>query len=103
MWTCAVAGAPALNTVRAAGAVPEAARAKAALEQGDSVAAMEQFAKLAERHEQAKPDKDREPVVGMLNETSFDRRRQVAVYKNDGKRGHHMQVRLGTLWSLSHL
>ena len=31
--------------------------------------------------------------VELLNETSFDRRRQVAVYKNDGKRGHHMQVR----------
>ena len=29
----------------------------------------------------------------LLNETSFDRRRQVAVYKNDGKRGHHMQAR----------
>ena len=32
--------------------------------------------------------------VELLNETSFDRRRQVAVYKNDGKRGHHMQVRV---------
>lgn len=32
--------------------------------------------------------------VELLNETSFDRRRQVAVYKNDGKRGHHMQVRI---------
>jgi len=31
--------------------------------------------------------------VELLNETSFDRRRQVAVYKNDGKRGHHMQAR----------
>lgn len=27
-----------------------------------------------------------------LNETSFDRRKVVAVYKPDGDRGHHMQV-----------
>ena len=35
---------------------------------------------------------EREAKVELLNETSFDRRRQVAVYKQDGGRGHHMQV-----------
>ncbi len=79
-------------------AVPEeAARAKAAQEKGDSLAAMEAYAKLAARKEQTRPgaeeDDDEKPRVALLNETSFDRRRQVAVYKNDGKRGHHMQVR----------
>jgi hypothetical protein len=84
-----------LNTVRAAAAVPEAAKAKAALQQGDSVAAMEAYAKLAARHEQVRTDKEKEDAdarMEMLNETSFDRRRQLAVYKQDGKRGHHMQV-----------
>lgn len=32
------------------------------------------------------------PEAAMLNETSFDRRRVTAVYKQDGGRGHHMQV-----------
>ncbi|CAL8468756.1 g8296 [Coccomyxa elongata] len=72
----------------------EAARAKAAQEKGDSLAAMEAYAKLAARKEQTRPgaeEDDEKPRVALLNETSFDRRRQVAVYKNDGKRGHHMQ------------
>lgn len=70
-------------------------RAKAALDKGDSLAAMEAYAKLAARKEQARPSdaEEEKPRVALLNETSFDRRRQVAVYKNDGKRGHHMQVR----------
>lgn len=70
---------------------PEGSAAAAALAGGDSLAAMEAFTALAARHEQARPA--REEVVEHLNETSFDWRRQVAVYKNDGKRGHHMQAR----------
>ncbi len=75
----------------------EAARAKAALDKGDSMAAMEAYAKLAARKEQARPkdaeEEEEKPRVALLNETSFDRRRQLAVYKTDGKRGHHMQAR----------
>ncbi|KAK9845850.1 hypothetical protein WJX81_004124 [Elliptochloris bilobata] len=78
-----------VNTVLAARERPEGSRATAALADGDSLAAMEAFAALAARHEQGRPA--REEKVELLNETSFDRRRQVAVYKNDGKRGHHMQ------------
>lgn len=73
----------------------EAARAKAAQQKGDSLAAMEAYAKLAARKEQTRPEKEdsERPREALLNETSFDRRRQTAVYKGDGKRGHHMQVR----------
>jgi len=73
----------------------EAARAKAAQQKGDSLAAMEAYAKLAARKEQARPEKEdaERPREALLNETSFDRRRQTTVYKGDGKRGHHMQVR----------
>jgi len=86
-------GAPApVNTVLAARGRPEGSAAAAALAGGDSLAAMEAFAALAARHEQARPAREEEKVE-LLNETSFDRRRQVAVYKNDGKRGHHMQAR----------
>lgn len=56
----------------------------------DSVAAMERFAAQAAAREQEKADK--EAVVPLLNETSFDRRRVMAVFKDDGTRGHHMQV-----------
>ena len=41
---------------------------------------------------QARGIQEREERVDHLNDTSFDRRRKVAVYKTDGKRGHHMQV-----------
>jgi hypothetical protein len=54
---------------------PEKARAARALQSGDSLAAMEAFERLA-----AKKDEDRvekEAKVALLNETSFDRRRQV--------------------------
>lgn len=63
---------------------------QAAAAGGDSLAAMEAFAAAAQRHEESK--EEREMRVEHLNETSFDRRRKVAVYKSDGKRGHHMQV-----------
>ena len=42
--------------------------------------------------QQARGIAEREERVDHLNDTSFDRRRKVAVYKSDGKRGHHMQV-----------
>jgi len=32
------------------------------------------------------------PESAILNETAYDRRRVAAVYKGDGRRGHHMQV-----------
>lgn len=32
----------------------------------------------------------RASAIPILNETSFDRRKVTAVYKNDGSRGHHM-------------
>ena len=56
----------------------------------DSLTAMEKFAAQAAAREQEKADK--EALVPLLNETSFDRRRVVAVYKDDGTRGHHMSV-----------
>lgn len=56
----------------------------------DSLAAMEKFAAQAAARDQEKAD--REAAVPLLNETSFDRRRVMAVYKEDGTRGHHMQV-----------
>ncbi|KAG2451265.1 hypothetical protein HYH02_003872 [Chlamydomonas schloesseri] len=83
-------------------------RAQIALAQGDSVAAMEAFAKLAARRDRgrsASVDPD-EPGSGagdddddearrrraepLLNKTAFERRKVTAVYKDDGSRGHHM-------------
>ena len=78
--------------VSSAGPEAERHRAKKALAAGDSLAAMEAFAAAARRHEEDRGDQ--EARVEHLNETSFDRRRKVAVYKTDGRRGHHMQVRL---------
>lgn len=56
---------------------------------------MEAYARAAADKERARAEgEERERArVELLNETSFDRRRQVAVYKADGKRGHHMQAR----------
>lgn len=68
------------------------AEAKKALEQGDSLAAMEAFTRMAAEKEKARPQEEAERREGLLNETSFDRRRQIAVYRKDGKKGHHMQV-----------
>ena len=52
--------------------------------------------KLAAEREEAKQKQEREEEEAarqpLLNDTSFDRRRVVAVYKDDGSRGHHMQV-----------
>ena len=53
---------------------------------------MEAYTRLAAEKEKARPQEEAERREGLLNETSFDRRRQLAVYRKDGKRGHHMQV-----------
>ena len=87
---CALTAA--LAPTGAASPVVSAAEAKKALEQGDSLAAMEAFTRMAAEKEKARPQEEAERREGLLNETSFDRRRQVAVYRNDGKKGHHMQV-----------
>lgn len=71
------------------------ASSAAAPAKDDSVAAMERFAAQAAAREQERAE--REAAVPLLNETSFDRRRVMAVYKEDGTRGHHMQVHLLTL------
>eukprot|EP00884_Botryococcus_braunii_P010453 jgi/Botrbrau1/19409/Bobra.0338s0036.1 len=78
-----------VNTVLGGVEDPVKQKAVAALQQGDSLAAMEAFARLAAKHEETRPEA--EAKVHHLNETSFDRRRQLAVYKRDGSRGHHMQ------------
>ncbi len=85
-----------LHLALAGGAAPkeDSAEAKKAQEQGDSLAAMEAYTRLAAEKEKARPQDEAERREGLLNETSFDRRRQIAVYRKDGKKGHHMQVGL---------
>jgi splicing factor 4 len=64
--------------------------AKQALAAGDSVAAMNAYMKLAakrDKPEEEEPDRSQP----LLNDTVFERRKVVAVYKDDGSRGHHMQ------------
>ena len=61
---------------------------------------MEAYTRLAAEKEKARPQEEAERREGLLNETSFDRRRQLAVYRKDGKRGHHMQV--GPWWKGPH-
>lgn len=65
-------------------------RAKQPAARSDSVAVMEAFAAAAKQKEESR--EEAEARIEHLNETSFDRRRKVAVYKQDGRRGHHMQV-----------
>jgi len=62
--------------------------AQAAKAEEDSLAAMEKFERMAREREAARVIKEKK--VELLNETSFDRRRQVSVLKKDGSRGHHM-------------
>lgn len=88
--------APLLNGTPTAAAAPK-----------DSLAAMEAAMKLAaEREAKKKKDAEEEEAAArqpLLNDTSFDRRRVTAVYKDDGTRGHHMQVHLASftlfIWS----
>ncbi|KXZ55485.1 hypothetical protein GPECTOR_2g1034 [Gonium pectorale] len=77
-------------------------RAQIALAKGDSLAAMEAFAALAAKRERSKsvdpedPDAEddeegrRRRAEPLLNKTAFERRKLVAVFKDDGTRGHHM-------------
>ena len=61
---------------------------------------MEAFTKLAaKRDEQREEQEAKQPL---LNETSFDRRRTMAVYKQDGNKGHHMQVKHSILHLSAH-
>jgi len=57
---------------------------------------MEAAMKLAADRDEARKEQERDEEAArgqpLLNDTSFDRRRTVAVYKGDGTRGHHMQV-----------
>lgn len=61
--------------------------------------------RLAEKeHQGPDPDSDEErrrKADPLLKETSFDRRKVVAVYTPDGRRGHHMQdyVSAGRVWA----
>lgn len=64
-------------------------KALSKVEAADSLAAMEAFTKLAAEHDEGKQEEERK--VALLKETSFDRRRQVSVFKADGRKGHHMQ------------
>lgn len=57
-------------------------------EERDSVADMERFTQMAADYEAQRVAKQQN--VELLNETSFDRRRQVTVTKKDGSRGHHV-------------
>ncbi|GLC40780.1 hypothetical protein PLESTB_000023500 [Pleodorina starrii] len=84
-------------------------RAQIALAKGDSLAAMEAFAAMAAKRDRARsssadpedPDGSgggsddeegrRRRAEPLLNKTAFERRKVVAVYKDDGTRGHHMQ------------
>ncbi|GLI68126.1 hypothetical protein VaNZ11_012466, partial [Volvox africanus] len=99
--------APQLAPLTAEQLAEERRRAQIALAKGDSVAAMEAFASLAAKRDRARsasadpedPDGDgnddeearRRRAEPLLNKTAFERRKVVAVYKDDGTRGHHMQ------------
>eukprot|EP01024_Parvocaulis_polyphysoides_P055137 TRINITY_DN5619_c0_g1_i11.p1 TRINITY_DN5619_c0_g1~~TRINITY_DN5619_c0_g1_i11.p1 ORF type:complete len:286 (+),score=53.43 TRINITY_DN5619_c0_g1_i11:55-858(+) len=59
----------------------------------DSVAAMEEYAKLVAKKQTAAVGSDHEekPPKDLLNETTFDQRKTYAIFKSDGSRGHHIQ------------
>ncbi|KAL6749909.1 hypothetical protein V8C86DRAFT_3020239 [Haematococcus lacustris] len=78
----------------------ERIEAEKALAAGDKLAAMEAFMKLAAKKDKlAKLDEDEleerrrkaRPESVLLNETAYDRRRVTAVFRDDGRKGHHMQ------------
>ncbi|MEW5318373.1 MAG: hypothetical protein WDW38_009598 [Sanguina aurantia] len=64
---------------------------------GNALESMDRFAALAarrekeRRHDAEEEDAERKARVPLMNETSFDRRKTIAVFKTDGSRGHHMQ------------
>lgn len=49
--------------------------------------------KLAAKKDIVQPEEEEEkaPVVPLLNDNAFERRKVTAVYRDDGSRGHHMQ------------
>ena len=49
---------------------------------------MEAYAKLVEKRDESRGEVERREAF--LNETAADRRRTTAVFREDGKRGHHM-------------
>lgn len=81
-----------LNTLKGAQSTEEAQRAKAALDKGDSLAAMNAFMRLAAKHEEVRgpvQDPQAMPPPDVLK-TDTGREKTFAVYKDDGSRGHHM-------------
>lgn len=103
--------APQLRPLTAEQLAEERRRAQIALAKGDSVAAMEAFAAMAARRDRAQSgsadpedpnsgggygsdddEERRRHAEPLLNKTVFERRKVVAVFKDDGSRGHHMQV-----------
>lgn len=63
---------------------------------GSTLAAMDAYMKRLEQRDKAGDDPDsdeerRRRAAPLLKETGFDRRKVVAVYTQDGKKGHHMQ------------
>lgn len=75
--------------VQASSSARDSTKALSKVEAADSLAAMEAFTKLAAQQDEGRQEEERK--VALLKETSFDRRRQVAVFKADGRKGHHMQ------------
>lgn len=53
---------------------------------------MKSAAEREEARKKAELEEEEAARQPLLNDTSFDRRRVMAVYKEDGSRGHHMQV-----------
>lgn len=80
---------------RSAPEEPEKMAAKAAVAVGNSLAAMEAYMKLAAKKERggvsSDDDEDGSKAPPLLNDNPFERRKVVAVFKDDGSRGHHMQ------------
>jgi len=91
--TQGVAGESApLNTLRGAQTTEEAQRAKAALQAGDSLAAMNAYMKLAAKHEEVRGPAEEPSAMPPpeVLKTDTGRDKTFAVYKDDGSRGHHM-------------
>lgn len=69
---------------------PEKQFAKQALAVGNSLAAMDAYMQLAAKKDKPQPE-DEDRSQPLLNDNAFERRKVVAVFKDDGSRGHHMQ------------
>lgn len=54
---------------------------------------MQQMARReSQRHQQRDDDEEDRSQPRLVNETGYDRRKVVSVFKSDGRKGHHMQV-----------